>query len=76
MTLAAVNEKLHDYIDKADAKRAKALLAFLQNEFSEKEYVFDEETLSMLNERLDSYLSGETKGYTLTESMERIKSIG
>ncbi|PQJ11094.1 hypothetical protein CJD36_014090 [Flavipsychrobacter stenotrophus] len=74
MTIAAVKEQLHEYIDHADGKKAMALLAFLKNDFSEKEYVFEEETISMLEERLERYLSGESKGYTLEESMKRINN--
>ena len=74
MTLAVVKEQLHDYVDQADAKKAKALLKLIEHGLTEHEYVFDEETLNMLNERLDSYLSGAAKGYTIAESMDRINS--
>lgn len=73
MTLAAVKEKLHDYIEHADARQANAMLSLFENELSAQEYVLDEETMNMLNERLERYLSGESKGYTLEESMERVK---
>ncbi len=75
MTIAAVKEQLHEYIDHADGKKAKALLAFLKNDFSEKEYVFDEETISMLQERLEEYLSGGEKGYTMEESIARAEKF-
>lgn len=72
MTIAAIKEQLHEYIEHADAQKANAMLAFVKNELSVKDYVFDEETIGMLEERLERYLSGESKGHTLEESMKRI----
>ena len=72
MTLAAIKEKLHEYIDHADSKKAHALFTLLENEITEPEYFFDEETLNMLDKEVEDILSGRTKTYTLAESMEHI----
>ena len=74
MTLATVKEKLHQYIECADAKKAHAMFSILENELSEPDYVFDQATLDMLNERWEHYLCGKSKSYTLAESMENIRT--
>lgn len=80
MTIAAVKQRLHEYIDQADAKKARAFLALIDTgdvkdiEETEKEYEFDDETVNMLEERLERYLSGESKGYTMEESLEHMKA--
>lgn len=77
MTLAIVKEKLHEYIEHADAKQANAMLALFENELSAENYVFDEETINMLQEHLEEYLVGSNKGYTAEESIARAaKFIG
>ena len=74
MTVAAVKEKLHNYIDQANGKKAKALLELIENDFPAKEYEIDDETMNMLNERWELYTSGKMPVFTVQESMERIKA--
>lgn len=73
MTVAAVKEKLHNYIDEANGNEAKAMLDFIENTLPAKEYEVDDETLSIAQERLEKYLKGESKGYTLEESINRAR---
>lgn len=74
MTIAAVKEKLHNYIDGASGKKAKALLELIENDFPAKEYEVDDETMNMLNERWESYKSGKSAIHTLAESKKRIEA--
>jgi len=71
MTLAAAKQKLHDYIDHADSKKVKAILALLESE-TEPEYELSEAEWKELDSRWEEYLTGKTKSYTLEESKTRI----
>ncbi len=39
-----------------------------------KDYIFDAETLKMLNERMERHEKGLSKSYTVEESFERARS--
>ena len=64
-----VKRQLHDYIDGADETALIALISFAKDEPWKKEYVFDEETLKMLDKRCEDYESGKVKAYPMEESM-------
>ncbi len=74
MTLAAAKEKLHDIIDHADEEKIFGLLLLFENNNDNREGFYDEQTLNMLRQRSEEYLSGRSKTYTIEESMERIKN--
>jgi hypothetical protein len=73
MTFNAVKEKLHGYIDHADEKKVKAIYTLVEDEIEETGYVYDDETLDMLEERREEYIKGNVKGFTVEESMEFVK---
>lgn len=73
MTIEVAKEKLHGLIENADEKKIFELLSLFEGEAEGKGYVYDEETLNMLRERSEEYLSGKSKTYTVEESMERIR---
>lgn len=72
MTIAAVKEKLHDYIDHADNKKVKAIFTLLENDI-EQDYGLTDAEMKELDDRWDDYLSGKTKSHTLQESKAQIK---
>lgn len=73
MLLATVKEKLHKYIDHADEKKVKAIYALLENEIEDTEHFYDEETLKILRKTSEDYRAGKIKGYSMDESMQRIR---
>ena len=73
MTVAAAKEKLHDIIDHADEQKIFELLLLIEENGEDKNYVYTEETLTMLRERSEQYRSGKSKTYTVEGSMKRIK---
>ncbi len=73
MTVAAVKEKLHDYIDHADEERVKIFYSFVENEMNKQDNIFDDEMMRILNERSENYLTGKSKTFTVEESMENIR---
>ncbi|MCF8450042.1 MAG: hypothetical protein K9G49_09260 [Taibaiella sp.] len=72
MTLAAVKEKLHSYIDHADDKKLKAIYTLLQNDMETTDLI-DEKMMKELDKRWENYSTGKSKTYTLEESMKEIK---
>jgi hypothetical protein len=76
MSVAELREKLHDYIESADEPHLSAIFTLVENDMQEShEYVFDEETMNMLNERAERYDKGLSKTYTVEESMDRIRQL-
>lgn len=73
MTFTALKERLHDYIDHADEKKVKAIYTLVAEEMESSGYVYDEETLNMLEERREEYLKSNEKGLNATESISHIK---
>jgi len=73
MTFTALKEKLHGYIEHADEKKVKAIYTLVENEISETGYVYDDETINILEERREEYKKSKIKGYTVEESMGHVK---
>lgn len=77
MTMAAVREKLYDYIRVADDKKVKAIYMMLEDEINEEvQWWKDNGFLNELDNRYKSWESGKEKGYTLAEintSIEKLK---
>ncbi len=74
MTIAAVKEKLHHYIDEANGEKAKAMLEYIEDELSGKQYEVSDETMNMLNERWENYITGKSSVHELSESKKRIEA--
>lgn len=72
METALIRNKLHEYIDAADDKKVEAIYTILEEEI-EQRHVYSDEELSMLYERREQHLKGETKSYTLEESISLIR---
>lgn len=77
MTMAAVREKLYDYIRVADDKKVKAIYMMLEDEITmEVEWWKDNAFVKELDKRYEAWESGKEKGYTLAEidaSIEQLK---
>jgi hypothetical protein len=71
MTLAAVKEKLHSYIEHADDKKVKAMFTLVENDI-EPDYEFSDADMEELNRRRDNYLSGKSKSIPLEESKKNL----
>ena len=44
-----------------------------KNDKQDKETVYDDETIDMLEKRREEYIKGNIKGFTVEESMEFVK---
>jgi len=68
MTVAAIKEKLHDYISEADDEKVKALYTLLEDQISNtSNWWEDEEFVADLDERAKRLENGTDKGYTWNE---------
>ncbi len=74
MNTTDIRQKLHHYIETAQDKKVKAIYAMVEDEIQETyDYWNDEEFLSELRRRQESYISGQAKTYTVSETMREIK---
>lgn len=77
MILSDVKEKLHEYIDHADASKIQAIYTLVASDIEDRSGFYDEETMNIIRSISSDYSSGKIKGYPMEESMERIrKKIG
>ena len=74
MGIVEVKEEQHDYIEHADDKKLQAIYTLLEKELEGDTYLYDEETLDMLEERREEYISGKVIGLSPEESIEFIKN--
>ncbi|WP_426669288.1 hypothetical protein ACPPVU_24090 [Mucilaginibacter sp. McL0603] len=69
MTVAAIRERLHDYISAADDKQIKAIYTILEDQIVNEPYDWseDREFVAELDGRVRRYEAGIDKGYTIDE---------
>ena len=70
MTIAAVKQKLHSYIDQANMDELEAICKLLE---SNKGMSIDDETIAELDNRWNNYTSGTSKTYAQQEFLENMK---
>lgn len=77
MTVAAVREKLYDYIRVADDKKIKAIYTMLEDEMTEQLQWWNDNALTQeLDSRYKAWENGSEKAYSLAEveaSIEQLK---
>lgn len=72
MTIVAIRQQLHQYIDATDDKKIEALFTLLQSDI-EAPYHFSDEEMRELHERAEKYLAGRSETYTVEESHNKIR---
>ncbi len=75
MIYTAVKEKLHNYIEHADQKKIKAIYTLLQDDIEQEQdrFVYDEETLQMLEQVSNAAFAGKSPTLSAEESIEKIR---
>jgi hypothetical protein len=73
MTQTALKEKLHEYIEHADESKILAIFTLVENEIEDRSDLYNEATLNSFRAISEDYFSSKTKGYTMEESMNRIR---
>ncbi|HWZ35735.1 MAG TPA: hypothetical protein VNW51_06215 [Mucilaginibacter sp.] len=75
MTIAAIREKLHEYINIADDKKIQAMYTMLERDIVEKYDLWeDEEFLTEINDRIQKYESGSVVCSTWDEVKLKARS--
>ena len=69
MTVTAIRERLHEYINAADDKQIKAIYTILEDKIVHEPYDWskDKEFVAELDERVRRYEAGIDKGHTWEE---------
>ena len=76
MTVAAIREKLHNYISEADDDKIKNLYEIFEDQLAPVyEWSEDAEFVAELDERVRRYEEGLDKGYTLAETETAINEL-
>jgi hypothetical protein len=76
MTVAAIREKLHNYISEADDDKIKNLYEIFEDQLAPVyEWSEDAEFVAELDERVRRYEEGLDKGYTLAETEAAINEL-
>ena len=74
MTYTEAKEKLHNYIGHADEQKIMDMLSFFEKNTVSSGVLYDEDTVNVLRERSENYLSGKSETYSWEESLKRIQS--
>ena len=62
MTVTALKEKLHGYIEHANESKLQAIYTLVQDEVEERAGFYDEETMDILDEWRSEYNASGMKG--------------
>ncbi len=73
MTIGAVKNELHEYMEHASQSKIMAMYTLLHEESNEQELLYDEATLSMLEKRFENMISGVNKTLTLEQTIDNIR---
>jgi putative addiction module component (TIGR02574 family) len=71
MTTLTIKQKLVDYINRADAKKVKAIYTLVENEIDD--IWQNKEFIAELDRRVADMKSGKDKGYSWEEAQENIR---
>ncbi len=74
MTINNIREKLHNYIDAADAKKIKGLYMLIEEDvIISRSLEISEPQKKILDERMKQHLAGKDKSYSWKEVHENIR---
>jgi hypothetical protein len=72
MTSIQLREQLHNYINRAEQKKLKALYTIIENEITETPSMLSAAQKTELDFRLEEYLQGKGKNYSWNEAVKQI----
>ncbi len=72
MTNIQLRQKLHQFIDKAEDRKLKAIYTIIENDIEQSSLLTDEQKAE-LDKRLEEYIQGKGKNYSLKSAMNRIR---
>lgn len=69
-TAKSLRDKLHQYIDVADEQKLQAIYVLLEDEI---DWIYRSEEIDMLHQRRENHLKGESKSYSVEESLKAVR---
>jgi hypothetical protein len=73
MTTIQLRQQLHDYINRAEQKKLKAIYTMVEEEVTATSLLTPAHKAE-LDERLEEYLAGKGKNFTWNETVKHIKT--
>jgi hypothetical protein len=68
-----LRSKLHEYIERADERHLTAIYVLVEGQEDTAAPPYDVSTIGMLHSRRDAHLKGESRSYTVEESLALIR---
>jgi hypothetical protein len=68
-----LRNRLHEYIERADERHLTAIYVLVDGQEGDVSHKYDASTIEMLHSRRDAHLAGETRSYTIEESLALIR---
>ncbi len=75
MSTSAIRQKLHRYIETAQAKKVKAIYAIVEDEIKEGDVIWTDEFVIKLNKRASDFENGKVKGRSWDEVKKGAKCL-
>ena len=75
MSVNIITQKLYSYLEVANDKKLQAIYAITENDINEKRFEYTVDFKKEPGSRVKSYINGEAKIVSSSESKKRIKKI-
>jgi hypothetical protein len=75
MTSVQLRKKLHQFIDRAEEKKLKAIYTMVEDDI-EVESLLTKEQMAELDSRLEEYYKGTGKNFSLPKALKKVRGQG
>ncbi|HKR06806.1 MAG TPA: hypothetical protein VJY62_19375 [Bacteroidia bacterium] len=72
MTSIQLRQKLHQFIDRAEERKLKAIYTMVENDIEQPSLLTGEQKKE-LDKRLEDYMQGKGKNYSMKNAISRIR---
>ena len=73
MESTSIRSKLHEYIDSADERKLEAMYVLLESDMDKQSH-YTASDIALLHERRNNHLNESSQSYTISESLEKIRT--
>jgi hypothetical protein len=75
MSILAIRQKLHHYIETAKDKKVKAIFAMVEDDLEDGSIIWTDEFVNELNQRIIDFEKGKVKGRTWLEVKKKARQL-